>query len=201
MNSLIANHARRVNPTATAMMPRRAAAMAAMLLLPLLSGCGGDDARQLHTWMREVDAQSRQAVPPLAAPKTFTPFVYAQHGQIDPFDPNKLLSELARLNARNGGGGLRPDVKRRKEFLENYALDAVKLVGTLEKDGVIHALLQIERSVHLVVNGQHVGQNDGLITGITDDAVSIREIVQDAAGDWVERKSKLELHVAKENSK
>lgn len=201
MNRLAANHTRRVNSTVTAMMRMRAATTAAMLLLALLSGCGGDDARQVRAWIREVDAQSRQAVPPLAAPKTFMPFVYVQQGQIDPFNPNKLLAELTRLNLRNGGGGLRPDVNRRKEFLENYPLDAVKLVGTLEKDGVIHALLQIERSVHLVVKGQHLGQHDGLITGITDDAVSIREIVQDAAGDWVERKSRLEMYVAKEKSK
>jgi type IV pilus assembly protein PilP len=160
MNSLAASHARRANPTVTAMMPMRAAATAALLLLALLallSGCGGDDARQLHTWMREVDAQTRQAVPPLAAPKTFMPFVYAQQGQIDPFNPAKLSSELAKLNLRNAGGGLRPDVNRRKEFLENYPLDAMKLVGTLEKDGAIHALLQIERSVHLVVKGIAAG--------------------------------------------
>ena len=71
----------------------------------------------------------------------------------------------------------------------------------IEKKGVIHAVLQIDRSVHQVVKGQHVGPNDGLITGITDDAVSIREIVQDATGDWVARMSKLELQESKENSK
>lgn len=176
--------------------------MATMMTAPLLliSGCGNDDAQQVRAWMREVDAQTRQAVPPLTAPKTFIPFAYDQKDQIDPFNPNKLLAELAKLNAQNGGG-LKPDVNRRKELLESYPLDTVKMVGTIEKQGVIHAVLQIDRSVHQVVKGQHVGQNYGLITGITEDAVSIKEIVQDATGDWVERMSKLELQDSKENIK
>ena len=166
----------------------------------LLAACGDDDAQQVRAWMREVDAQAKVAVPPLAEPKTFIPFAYAQKDEIDPFNPNKLLAELAKLNAQNGGG-LRPDVDRRKELLESYPLDTIKMVGTIEKKGVIHAVLQIDRSVHQVVKGQHLGQNYGLITGITEDAVSIKEIVQDATGDWVERMSKLELQESKENIK
>ena len=169
--------------------------------LPLLSACGDDDAQQVRAWMREVDAQAKVAVPPLAEPKTFIPFAYAQKDQVDPFNPNKLLAELAKLNAQNGGGGLRPDVERRKELLESYPLDTIKMVGTIEKKGVIHAVLQIDRSVHQVVKGQRLGQNYGLITGITEDAVSIKELVQDATGDWVERMSKLELQESKENIK
>ncbi|MBP1206405.1 type IV pilus assembly protein PilP [Duganella sp. 1411] len=167
----------------------------------LLSACGDDDAQQVRAWMREVDAQAKVAVPPLAEPKTFIPFAYAQKDQVDPFNPNKLIAELAKLNARNGGGGLRPDVERRKELLESYPLDTIKMVGTIEKKGVMHAVLQIDRSVHQVVKGQHLGQNYGVITGITEDTVSIREIVQDATGDWVERLSKLELQESKENIK
>ena len=168
--------------------------------LPLLSACGSDDTEQVRAWMREVDAQTQVKVPPLAEPKTFIPFAYAQKDQVDPFNPNKLLAELAKLDAR-AGGGLRPDVERRKELLESYPLDTVKMVGTIGKNGVIHAVLQIDRSVHQVVKGQHIGQNYGRITGITEDAVSIREIVQDATGDWVERMSKLELQESKENIK
>ena len=75
------------------------------------------------------------------------------------------------------------------------------MVGTIEKRGVIHAVLQIDRAVHQVVVGQHVGQNYGLITGITESAVTLKEIVQDATGDWVERMSKLELQESKEDTK
>jgi type IV pilus assembly protein PilP len=176
---------------------RIGAALPALLAALLLSGCGDSDVQQVRAWMAEVDAQTQVKVPPLAEPKTFIPFAYAQKEQVDPFNPNKLLAELAKLNAQSGSG-LRPDLERRKELLESYPLDTVKMVGTIEKKGVIHAVLQIDRSVHQVVKGQHIGQNYGLITGISDDAVSIKEIVQDATGDWVERMSKLELQESKE---
>ena len=182
------------------MSPSNSLSLWLMAALPLLSACGSDDTEQVRAWMREVDAQTKVAVPPLAEPKTFIPFAYAQKDQVDPFNPNKLLAELAKLDARPGGG-LRPDLDRRKELLESYPLDTVKMVGTIEKNGVIHAVLQIDRAVHQVVKGQHLGQNYGRITGITEDAVSIREIVQDATGDWVERMSKLELQESKENIK
>ena len=75
------------------------------------------------------------------------------------------------------------------------------MVGTMQKAGVVYALLQIDRAVHQVQAGQHLGQNFGLITGVSEGAVSIKEIVQDATGDWVERMSKLELQESKETTK
>jgi len=166
----------------------------------LLAGCGNSDEQEVRAWMKQVDAQARVAVPPLAEPKNFIPFAYGQSGTVDPFNPNKLLDELARSSAREGKG-LKPDMERRKEYLEGFPLDTMKMVGTIQQRGVYHAILQIDRSVHHVVAGQHLGQNFGLITSINDSTVVIKEIVQDAAGDWVERISKLELQESKETSK
>jgi type IV pilus assembly protein PilP len=86
-------------------------------------------------------------------------------------------------------------------MLEGFPLDAIKMVGTLQKAGVAYALLQIDRSVYQVRTGQHLGQNFGLITSVNEDAVTIKEIVQDATGDWVERMAKLELQDSKESTK
>ncbi|MES2264074.1 MAG: pilus assembly protein PilP [Pseudomonadota bacterium] len=163
-----------------------------------LAGCGDSDVQEVRQWMKQVDSQAKVAVPPLSAPKTFIPFAYASQGEIDPFSPNKLLAELAKA-ANAAGGGLRPDTTRRKEFLESFPLDTVKMVGTLQKANVIYALLQIDKSVYQVRSGQHVGQNFGLITSVSEEAVSVKEIVQDATGDWVERISKLELQESKES--
>ncbi len=171
----------------------------ALAVAVLLAGCGDSDEQEVRQWMKQVDAESHVAVPPLAPPKTFIPFVYASNDAVDPFNPNKLLVELAK--AANRGGGVRPDMERRKELLESYPLDTVKMVGTLQKGGVIYALLQIDRAVHQVRAGQHVGQNFGLITSVSESAVNIKEIVQDATGDWVERMSKLELQESKETTK
>ena len=173
----------------------------AYLLLPLLlalAGCGDSDVQEVRNWMKEVDAQTQPTVQPLAEPKKFVPFAYAPLEQTDPFNPNKLLTELAKARP---GGGLQPDTNRRKEFLEGFPLDAMKMVGTMEKDKQIYGLLQIDRTVYQVRPGQHAGQNFGLITSVSEDAIAIKEIVQDAAGDWVERMSKLELQESKENTK
>jgi type IV pilus assembly protein PilP len=179
----------------------RLLAVPALCLLSLLAGCGDSDVQEVRSWMKQVDSQAKVAVPPLAEPKTFIPFAYQQKDEIDPFNPNKLLAELARQAAKGGSNGLKPDMDRRKEQLESYPLDTVKMVGTIEKKGVLYAVLQIDRMVYQVVAGQHVGQNYGLITSINDSAVNIKEIVQDATGDWVERMSKLELQESKEITK
>jgi type IV pilus assembly protein PilP len=173
---------------------------ALLLVFPLLAlaGCGDSNEQEVRQWMKEVDAQTLPTVQPLQAPKKFVPFAYAAGETTDPFNPNKLLAELAKSRP---GGGLQPDTNRRKEFLESFPLDAMKMVGTMEKDKQMFGLLQIDRTVYQVRPGQHAGPNFGLITSVTEDAVSIKEIVQDAAGDWVERMSKLELQESKESTK
>lgn len=173
-------------------------ALSAMLLL---AGCGDSDVQEVRTWMKQIDAQTQVRVPPLAEPKVFVPFAYARKDDIDPFNPNKLLAELAKQAATGGGNGIKPDMERRKELLESYPLDTIKMVGTIEKKGVMHAVLQVDRAVHQVVVGQHLGENYGRITSISENAVTLKEIVQDATGDWVERQSRLELQESKENTK
>lgn len=165
----------------------------------LLSACGGDATGDLRAWMEQVDAGAKPAPFPAPAPGAFIASAYTGQGAPDPFSPNKLLAEAAGPGPR--GAGPKPDPGRRREALENYPLDAISMVGTIEQRGVVHALLRIDRAVHLVVAGQHVGQNHGLITAITDDAVSIREMVQDAAGAWAARVSKLELRAGREDGK
>ena len=169
-------------------------------LCALLAGCGDSDTQEVKQWMDQVDHQARVAVPPLVAPKNFIPFAYESNDAVDPFSPNKLLAELAKLD-RERGGGLKPDMDRRKEVLESFPLDTIKMVGTLEKKGTIFALLQVDKTVYQVQVGQHMGQNFGLVTGVNDAAITIKEIVQDATGDWVERISKLELQESKESTK
>lgn len=163
-----------------------------------LAGCGDSDVQEVRDWMKQTDSQATVKVKPIAEPKTFIPFGYSAAAEVDPFNQNKLLAELARQ--ANAGGGLRPDTTRRKEFLEGFPLDAMKMVGTMEKSKTMFALLQIDKSVYQVRPGQHLGQNYGLITAVTDDGVTVREIVQDATGDWIERISKLELQESKESN-
>ena len=168
-------------------------------LAVLLSGCGDSDVREVRDWMEQVRRDTRPAVKPLPEPKDFIPYAYGAKDQVDPFSQNKLLAELARAAATSNNPN-QPDLQRPRELLESYPLDTMRMVGMMQKGGVSYALLQIDRAVYQVKAGQRIGQNFGLVTRVDEDAVSIREVVQDAAGDWVERMAKLELQ-NKENRK
>jgi type IV pilus assembly protein PilP len=169
--------------------------MPIMLLSPLLfglAGCGDGGVPEVKQWMEDVRRQTVIAVPKIVEPKKFTPFTYSGKNEVDPYSPAKLSAALAKLK-NNSSSGLKPDLERRKELLEAYPLDIIKMVGTLEKPGLNYALLQVEKSVFQAKVGNYIGQNFGLITRITDSEVQLKEIVRDAAGEWTERQAKLEL--------
>jgi type IV pilus assembly protein PilP len=164
------------------------------LVVILLAGCGDGGMQELSKWMDDVKAQTKVSIPKLSPPKKFTPFVYGGKDSIDPYNPVKLALAIAKLKSAGGGGGLKPpDLDRRREPLESYPLDTLKMVGTLQKDGLSYALVQFDKTVFQAKVGNYVGQNFGMITKINETEVDIKEIVQDASGDWVERKAKLEL--------
>ncbi|MBF8178306.1 pilus assembly protein PilP [Herminiimonas contaminans] len=164
---------------------------ALVLLAASLSGCGDSGTADVSQWMKEVRQQTRVSIKPLSEPKKFTPFSYDAKNREDPYSPNKLAMALAK--ARKDGGTIRPDLDRRREALESFPLDTVVMVGTLTKPGLTYALLQVDKSIYQVKVGNYVGQNLGMVTKITESDVSLKEVVQDAAGDWVEREAKLEL--------
>lgn len=176
------------------------ASMAAMMATAaLLAGCGDGDVREVRDWMVQVQRDTKPSVKPLAEPKDFVPYAYSAKDQTDPFSPSKLMGELAKADATSADPN-KPDLQRPRELLETFPLDTMHMVGTLEKDGANYALVQIDRSLYRVKPGQRIGQNFGVVTRVSDDAVNIREVVQDAAGEWVERMAKLELQ-SKENGK
>ena len=166
----------------------------------LLTGCSDSDVKEVKDWMAQVKKDTKVAVVPLREPKTFIPFAYTTREATDPFSPNKLLAELAKAAEKNDSK-FKPDMGRRKELLENYPLDTFVMVGVMQKAGTSYALLQIDRAVHQVKVGQRIGQNYGLVTAVSESAINIKEVVQDAGGEWVERMSKLELQESKETKK
>lgn len=161
------------------------------LLLVGLSGCGDGGVEDVSQWMKEVREQTKIAIKPLSEPKKFAPFTYDAKGREDPYSPNKLAIALAKL--KKDSGSIHPDLDRRREALESYPLDNLRMVGTLAKPGLTYALLQADKSVFQVKVGNYIGQNLGMVIKITDTEVEIKEIVQDASGEWVEREAKLEL--------
>lgn len=171
--------------------------LAAIAVSSLLTGCGDAGLQELKQWMKEVQQQTPVSVQKLSEPKKFIPFVYSSKDEPDPYSPAKLSIALAKAQATMGGSGLKPDLERRREPLENYPLDSIRMVGTLQKTGLSYALLQVDKAVFQVRVGNYIGQNFGLITRITDTEVELKEIVRDASGEWIERPAKLELQESK----
>lgn len=161
-----------------------------------LSGCGDSGIGEVSQWMSEVKQQTKVVVPKLSEPKRFTPFTYQNKEELDPFSSGKLAIALAKMRS-SSDNPLKPDMERRREPMESYPLDALKMVGTLQKPGMDYALIHADKTVFQARVGNYIGQNFGMITHITETSVEIKEIVQDAAGEWVERKAKLELQETK----
>ena len=160
--------------------------LAIALIVTGLSGCGSGDMDDLHRFVAETGKDMQGKIEPLPEVKPYEPFSYNAFDLPDPFKPRKLST--------GGGGGIQPDLTRPKEPLEAFSLETLKMVGVLSQKGVIQAVIKTpDNAVYHVKKGNYMGQNFGLITQITDSEVTLREIVQDSAGDWSERTSTLNL--------
>ncbi len=171
-------------------------ALAALAVIAL-SACAGDETDELRAWMQEVRNTTQPVRTTIPAPKVFEPFRYANEKQVDPFSTSKLAVAL-QLAAERPRNGVAPDFKRRREALESYPLDQIRMVGNLSNRRSKYALLQVDNMVYQARVGHHAGQNFGVITQITDNEITLRELVQDAAGDWVERETSLRLQESKQ---
>lgn len=174
------------------MIPRRYCIGMAFVAIVTLSGCDNGGIDEVRQWMDETRQQTKVNVPKLSEPKKFLPFTYAQRDSVDPYSPSKLAIALAK-DKGNSSSALKPDMDRRREVLESYPLDTLRMVGTMQKPGINYALIQADRTVFHLKVGNYIGQNFGMITNITETEVELKEIVQDASGEWVERQAKLEL--------
>jgi type IV pilus assembly protein PilP len=171
--------------------------MALAVLTAILAGCGGGDEAELRTWMEDTRKTMRPTTQPVPEPKQFSPYVYEGRSLIDPFDPQKMVLAVARqAQARASASAIKPDLDRRREVLEGYPLDQLRMVGTMRQQGNNAALIDASGQTFMVKVGNYMGQNFGLVTKIGETEVELKEIVQDAAGEWVERPSKLELQEA-----
>lgn len=160
----------------------------------LLAGCE-QDRSDLHGWMDRVRAETRPIRETIAEPKQFQPFRYDRGGDVDPFMRSRLASLPPEDPGATGGSvrSLKPDTRRPKELLENYPLDTIRMVGHLSNGRQSFALLQVDGVVHQVRVGNYAGQNHGVIIQVTETEVRLRELVQDAAGDWGYRETSLAL--------
>jgi type IV pilus assembly protein PilP len=160
-----------------------------------LAACGSSEHEELQQWMSEQRSQTKPRIQPLPEPTKFSPQPYTQEAAIEPFSSQKLLQALKRDSnqATANAGLIAPELNRRKEPLEAMPLDAVAMVGSLVKQGQPIALVRVDSLLYQVRVGNYLGQNYGRITKITETELALREIVQDAAGEWTERTANIQL--------
>jgi len=160
-----------------------------MLATALLTGCGGEEFQDLRDFVKNAGADMRGKIEPPPEVKPYEPFVYNNEKNLpDPFKPRKPES-------RSADGGLnQPDRDRPKEALEEFPLEALKMVGYLYQSKVGYAVIRApDGKLHRVKAGNHVGLNFGLIREVNDTGVIVKEMVQDSTGDWTERISTLQF--------
>jgi type IV pilus assembly protein PilP len=172
--------------------PARARLLVSMGLAAFaVVGCGGEQ-EELTQWMEQQRREVKPNVQPIAPPKKFVPQPYVALNGVEPFSSQKLTVAL-KQEARQPNSLLAAEINRRKEPLEAYPLDSMSMVGSVTKAGRPYALLRVDNLLYQVKQGDYLGQNYGKITKISETDVSLREIVQDAAGEWIERTSALQL--------
>jgi type IV pilus assembly protein PilP len=171
---------------------------ALLILAAMLAGCSASNQEELQGWMAEQRRVTKPKVVPLSEPVDFKPQAYSQQAAVEPFTNLKLTQALKRDSAQAAVNAtlIAPELSRRKEPLESAPLDTVMMVGSLVKQGQPVALVRIDSLLYQVRVGNYLGQNYGRITKISESELALREIVQDAAGEWIERTATLQLREA-----
>ena len=164
------------------MLPRIGLAFAAAASL---AACSGEEHRALHRELAELTKDMRGRVDPLPQVKPYEAVAYTAEAQVDPFRPERLGGPTVPQKPPN----LPP---RPREPLEAFPLDAMQMLGTITQAGETFALVKACSNLYPVKRGNYLGQNLGLITGIDDTQISLRELVADGA-EWVERSSALQV--------
>jgi type IV pilus assembly protein PilP len=169
----------------------RKALILPVLTATLLAGCSSD-IDELRQWMDQQRKMAKATITPLLPPKKFLPQPYEAAIGVDPFSTQKL-SVAIKQEAAQPNSLLTAEMNRRKEPLEAFPLDSMSMVGSLIRDSRFFALLRVDNLYYNVKAGDYLGQNFGRVTKINETEITLREVVQDAAGEWIERTSTLQL--------
>jgi type IV pilus assembly protein PilP len=169
---------------------RRALSPLLVLTIGLLAGCSSDGLEDLREFVKTAHADRKPKIEPLPEIKPYEAFAYAASDLVDPFSPVNLRPQSVQAKL----SGPRPDMNRRKEPLEDFPLDSLKMVGTLSRGKQTWGIIQTtDGAVYRVQKGNHLGQNFGRITRVTDDKIDLVELIQGAMGEWVEREASIAI--------
>ena len=162
-----------------------------------LAACVGEEHSDLKQELNQLTKDFRGRVDPLPQVRPYEPVPYTAEGQIDPFRPQRIDVAQRRVgpNAMNARAERERD--RPKEPLEAFPLESIQMMGTISQDKETFALVKAGPNLYRVRKGNYMGQNFGVVTGIDESQINLKELVQDGGGEWVERNSALQLVEAK----
>src|SRR3990170_2532648 len=169
----------------------------ALAAAALLGACGGEEQRELKQELNQLTKDLRGRVEPLPQVRPYEPVPYTAEGQIDPFRPERIEVAGAGRAASASTALIDEQKKRPPEPLEAFPLESIQMLGTITQAKETFALVKAGPNLYRVKKGNYMGQNFGVITGIDEAQISLKELVQDSTGDWVERVSALQLVEAK----
>ena len=166
-----------------------------LLALAALGGCSGTEQEELSAWMQQERNSIKPDVKPLPEPTKFEPYSYGGERFVEPFSSEKLASILKSGQSlpAEKSALIEPELNRRKQPLEAFPLDTMSMVGSLNKGGKLVGLVKVDSLLYQVAPGNYLGQNFGRILKVEENQIVLREIVQDAAGEWIERPAALQL--------
>lgn len=163
--------------------------LAAAVAATTLSACSGSN-DDLRAYIDEVKARPGGRIEPLPQVQPAPTFAYQAGTRRSPFAPDAPQRRVS--NDPNAVDG--PDRNRPREFLEQFPLDTLRMVGTLADRRASFGLVQTtDGLVHRVTVGNHLGQNYGRVVGISDSAIELVEIIPDGLGGFLERPAAIAL--------
>lgn len=164
-----------------------------VVLWVLLTGCGSNEIADLNQFVAEVKSRPKSPIKPLPEIKVIEPFVFKAEDLRDPFKP-LAQPEQTEAAATATGTGIKPDTTRRKEELEAFPLEVLKMVGSIVMDNNLWGLVKADDgTIYRVQQGNYMGKNYGKIIRISGDKIELMEIVPDKPGTWREQQASLML--------
>jgi type IV pilus assembly protein PilP len=158
-----------------------------------VAGCGGEEHGDLKQELHQLTKDFRGRVDPLPQVKPYEPVPYTAEGQIDPFRPERIDVAGARTAPTASSSRIEKERERPKEPLEAFPLESIQMLGTITQNKETFALVKAGPNLYRVRKGNYMGQNFGVVTGIDESQISLKELIQDSGGEWVERNSALQL--------